>query len=239
MEHSPQAARLAELTAALEAGGFVAAADEAEELLACPDPEAGLARRLTGEPLAWITGGVDFCGHRIAVHSGIYVPRWHTELIAERALARRGDVAIDLCTGCGALAVVTGAMASDLDPRAVACARANGVDAHLGDLFEPFPGVVADLVTGVVPYVPTPELPLLHRDTFTFETPLAYDGGPAGTTLLQRAVTEARTHLRPGGALVLELGGDQLAVLDLTGYSDVVPITDEDGDLRGFEATRS
>ncbi|MEA2179122.1 MAG: release factor glutamine methyltransferase, partial [Solirubrobacteraceae bacterium] len=122
MEHRPQAARAAALTAALARGGFVAAAEEAEELLACPDPEAALARRLTGEPLAWITGGVDFCGRRIRVDPGVYVPRWHTELIAERALARGGEIAIDLCTGSGALAVVTGAMASDLDPLAVACA---------------------------------------------------------------------------------------------------------------------
>jgi release factor glutamine methyltransferase len=241
LEHGPQAPRLTELTEALERGGFVAASEEAEELLACPDPEAALARRLTGEPLVWITGGVDFCGRRVAVHPGVYVPRWHTELIAERALARMpaGGVAIDLCTGSGALAVVLGAVASDLDSRAVTCARANGVDAHEGDLFAPFPDLVADLVCGVVPYVPTPELPLLQRDTFAFETALAYDGGPDGTRLLQRAVTEARTHLHPGGALVLELGGDQLSALDLTGYTDVRPITDEFGDQRGFEATRS
>ncbi len=128
---------------------------------------------------------------------------------------------------------------ADLDERAVACARANGVDAYRGDLFAPLGDVVADVVVGVVPYVPTPDLPLLQRDTFTFETPLAYDGGVSGTDFLQRVITEAPRHLRPGGALLLELGGRQADALDFAGYSDVSVMLDEDGDVRGIEATLS
>jgi release factor glutamine methyltransferase len=234
----------AALTALLAREGFVAADEEADELLACAGgDEARLAalveRRLTGEPLAWITGSVQFCGLPMTVHPGVYVPRWQSELLTERALERLpagGGRAIDLCTGCGAiarvLAVRAGAAvaAGDVDPRAVACARANGVEAHAGDLFDPLPPALAgttDVVTGVLPYVPTADLPLLQRDTFTFETPLAYDGGTDGLEIVRRVIAEAPMRLR--GSLLLELGGDQAAAFD----GEV--ILDEEGDVRGIE----
>jgi release factor glutamine methyltransferase len=210
-------------------------------------------RRLTGEPLAWITGKVTFCGIEIEVDPGVYVPRWQSEPLARRAAKRLGvdGVAIDLCTGSGAVAKTimaarpaAGVFASDLDLRAVACARRNGVDAYLGDLFDPIPQALAgnvDLIVGVVPYVPTAELSLLQRDTFSFESPLSYDGGPDGTNLLKRVLRESPRFLRPGGALLLELGGEQAqalaADLDLLGYREVTLLHDEEGDLRGLETT--
>jgi release factor glutamine methyltransferase len=126
----------------------------------------------------------------------------------------------------------------------VACAQANGVDAYQGDLFAPLPpGLVADVVCGVVPYVPTGELSLLQRDTFTFETPLAYDGGPDGCALLRRALSGAARLLRPGGALLLELGGNEATLiaddLEYAGYDEVQVLKDEDGDVRGIEATKA
>src|SRR4051812_22484572 len=189
------------LATLLAGAGFVAAEDEAEELLARADGDdelldALVERRLTGEPLAWITGSVTFCGLEIRVDPGVYVPRWHTEALAERAAERLpdGGVAIDVCTGCGAVARVLmelrpGArvVATDLDARSVACAAANGVDARQGDLFAPLPRELAgraDVVTGVVPYVPDGELALLQRDTFTFESTLSYAGGADGTGVL-------------------------------------------------------
>jgi release factor glutamine methyltransferase len=249
---------LAAITELLERGGFVAAGEEADELLACAAGDAErlaalVQRRLTGEPLAWITGGVVFCGVTIGVDPGVYVPRWQTEALALRAVEQLPPtgVAIDLCTGCGALARVLSVhrpgarvVASDLDERAVACAVANGVEAYRGDLFAPLPEALrgaADLVVGVVPYVPTGELSLLQRDTFTFESLVPYDGGEDGTTILGRVLVEAAAFLRPGGALLLELGGKQAETLDAglrrLGYRDVTVLTDEDGDVRGIEAT--
>ena len=195
-------------------GGFVAADEEARELLdaAAGDPaqlEALVLRRETGEPLAWITGSVAFCGLQIVVHPDVYVPRWHTELVAERAAARlpEGGVAIDLCTGCGALAATLRArrpgarvVGTDLDPNSVENARANGVEAYAGDLFAPVPADLgqADVIVAVVPYVPRRALPLLQRDTFRFETALAYDGGEEGLDILLRVLEEAPARLRPG-----------------------------------------
>ena len=239
-------------------GGFVAADEEAQELMEAAAGDAErleelVARRETGEPLAWITGFVDFCGLRIVVQPDVYVPRWHTELVAERAAARLPDdgVAIDLCTGCGAIAATLRArrpgarvVGADLDPNAVRNARANGVEAYEGDLFAPLPDDLgpADVVVAVVPYVPRRALPLLQRDTFRFETALAYDGGEEGLDILLRVLEEAPARLRPGGALVLEVGGSQAGDLDADiarlPYDDVTEVTDEDGDLRGLELTR-
>ena len=246
------------LTALLSGAGFIAAAEEAEELLAraAGDVEALeslVRRRLTGEPLAWITGSVCFCGVEIRVDPGVYVPRWQSEPLARRAVERLpvNGTAIDLCTGTGALAktLITNrpgarVVASDVDARAVACAAANGVEVYHGDLFRPLPRGLrgqVDVVVGVVPYVPTPELPLLQRDTFTFESTLSYDGGVDGTEILRRVLTDSPRFLRRGGALLLELGGAQADALAADfarlGYVDVGVLVDEDGDVRGVEAT--
>jgi release factor glutamine methyltransferase len=246
------------LAAVLARAGFIAADEEAAELVACAAGDAALvdalvARRLTGEPLAWITGRVSFCGVEVRVAPGVYVPRWLSEQLAYRAVERlpADGIAVDLCTGSGAIAKTLhtyrpGArvVASDVDERSVECAAANGVEVYRGDLFAPLPLELrgrVDVVVAVVPYVPTPELPLLQRDTFTFESPLAYDGGPDGTAMLRRALTGATRFLHPGGALLLELGGRQAEVLaaDLArhGYVDVTVLSDDDGDLRGIEAT--
>jgi release factor glutamine methyltransferase len=194
-------------------------------------------------------GEAEFCGLRVRVDPGVYVPRPQSEPLAERAAARLPEhgVAIDLCCGSGAIAAVLSArrpgarvLAADADPRAVACARANGVEALAGDLFSPLPPITADVVVAVVPYVPTGDLGLLQRDTFTFEEPLAYDGGPDGAALLRRVVAEAPAWLRPGGALLLELGAGQPEALrdefDRAGFADVEVWADGDGDVRGVEA---
>jgi release factor glutamine methyltransferase len=248
----------AALTERLADAGFVAAEEEADELLVAAAGDrarldAMIARRLTGEPLAWITGSTTFCGLEIRVDPGVYVPRWQSELIAARAVHRlpAHGVAVDVCTGAGAIARTLMAhrpgarvIATDLDERAVACARANGVDARCGDLLAPLPGELrgrVDVVVGSVPYVPTAELGLLQRDTLAFESPLSYDGGGDGTDLLRRVVAGAPDYLVVGGALLLELGAGQPEALadDLArpGYAGVAVLVDEDGDIRGIEAT--
>ncbi len=245
------------LAARLRDGGFVAPDEEADELIAAAGGDAArlaafAQRRLAGEPLAWITGRAEFCGRELCVHPGVYVPRPQSEPLARRAVEclPPSGVAIDLCTGSGALAATLGAarpgarvVASDLDARAVACATANGVEAYAGDLFAALPPGLeghADVVVAVVPYVPTSELALLQRDTLAFESPLSYDGGPDGLAIVRRVLQEAPRHLRPGGAILLELGGTQAGALSgelaALGYRDIRLVCDEDGDARGIEA---
>jgi release factor glutamine methyltransferase len=248
---------------ALARAGCVAADEEAAELA---DAAAGdlprlaslLERRLAGEPLAWVTGQAVFGRLTLRIDPGVYVPRWQSLELVERAARHLADGrppgrAIDLCTGSGAVAAALALrrptaciVATDCEPTAVTCARANGVDAVLGDLFGPVSPEwrgQTDVVVGVAPYVPTGALRLLPHDTLAFETLTHYDGGPDGTAALGRVVSEAPRFLRPGGALLLELGGNQAdavgAAMERRGYEDVATWCDEDGDVRGIEGTLS
>lgn len=243
------------IVARLRAAGCVAAEEEAAELVAVARDVVGLAalvdRRAGGEPLAWLVGSVDFCGIRVKVHPGVYVPRPQTEALARRAAGHLapGATALDLCTGAGPIARVLQevgtVVATDLDPAAVACAQDNGVDARLGHLDVPLPPALhgaVDVMTAVVPYVPTDELRFLPRDVVAHEPLGALDGGPGGLGLLSAAVRASTRWLRLGGWLLLELGGDQATTvareMGEAGFVDVAVVTDSDGDDRAVEGRR-
>lgn len=245
---------------ALAEGGCVAPRAEADALLKASCEGVGpvsemIARRLRGEPLAWITGSVRFCDVRVHVDPGVFVPRPHTQALARRAvsLLPAAGVAVDLCTGSGAVAAVLGSahpraavVATDVDPVAVACARGNGVRALIGNLDEPLPPSLlgrVDVMTAVVPYVPTEKLHLLSRDVLAYEPRSALDGGRRGTTVLVRAAEAAARWLRPGGSVLLELGGDQAGEVATTlagvGLSEIRVHRDGDGQDRAIEARRA
>jgi release factor glutamine methyltransferase len=240
----------------LDEGGCVAPEAEADSLLVAAREGVGpieelVRRRLRGEPLAWITGSVAFCGHQVRVDPGVFVPRPHTEALARRAIELLPDdgIAVDLCTGSGAVAVALAAarpraivVGTDADPQAVACAGRNGVAVSEGDLDGALPFRLrgrVDLVTAVVPYVPTEELHLLPRDVLAHEPRRALDGGAGGTFVLVRAAGAADRWLRPGGSVLLELGGDQAAditvILTDLGFTDLRVHTDADGQDRAIE----
>ena len=241
------------------AAGCVAAEEEAAELRAASggDPdrlESLVRRRCDGEPLAWLTGEVTFCGERVVVHPGVYVPRWQSEPLAREALSRlpEGGAAVDLCTGAGAVAVVLArgrpsarVVGTDRDPAAVACARANGVESVACDLGAGLPPSLAgavDVVTAVPPYVPTDALALLPRDVTAYEPRDALDGGADGTEVLVRVVAEAARLLRPAGSLLVELGHGQpellAPVLAHHGFGEPILLADEDGDPRAIACRR-
>lgn len=241
----------------LTMAGCVAADDEADELFAAsPDAsvlEAWIRRRERGEPLAWITGTLQFCGHPLHIDPGVYVPRLQSEELARRAaalLGATGGRAADLCSGAGAIAVHLMAEAPtatvigvDIDIGAVVCARRNGVQALVGDLGQPLGSQRFDVVTAVAPYVPTGALRLLPADVQRYEPRLALDGGADGLDLVRRIVASAARLLRPGGWLLTELGGDQdktlLPALSASGFDTADRWFDEDGDLRGLAAQAS
>ncbi|MDQ4088780.1 MAG: HemK family protein methyltransferase [Actinomycetota bacterium] len=236
------------VAAEAEAGELLTSARDAEEL------DALVRRRITGEPLAWIVGAVEFCGLRVCVEPGVYVPRWQSEALAGRAAALLppDGVAVDLCAGAGAIACVLQAaapaarvVATDVDPVAVGCARRNGVDALLGDLDGPLPAALLDTVdvmVAVVPYVPTDALAFLARDVTAFEPRWALDGGAGGLELLATVVARSTRWLRPGGWLLLELGGDQAPAvaerMARTGFVDIAVHRDEEGQDRAIEGRR-
>jgi len=238
----------------LTAAGCLAAEEEAEELIAAARDEetleAFLRRREAGEPLAWITGAVRFCGRTVRVDPGVYVPRIQTEELATRgaellATRDRPPRAVDLCTGSGAVAVhlmaaVPGAtvVAVDSDGLAADCARRNGVLTVVGDLGQPIARCAFDVVTAVAPYVPTTDLRFLPADVQRYEPRVALDGGSDGLDLVRRVVASAAGLLRPGGWFLTEVGGEQdrclAATLEACGFGAAETWSDEDDDLRGL-----
>jgi release factor glutamine methyltransferase len=213
------------VVARLRAAGCVFAEDEAELLVAAADSpeelEAMVGRRVEGLPLEHVLGWAEFCGLRIAVEPGVFVPRRRSELLAGAAVdaARRAAapaLVVDMCCGSGALAAVVAAnvaevraYAVDIDPAAVRCARRNlpADRVFAGDLFEPLPaqlrGRVAVLVANA-PYVPTGELGLMPAEARLHEARVALDGGPDGLDVQRRVIAQAPDWLAPGGTLLIE-----------------------------------
>jgi release factor glutamine methyltransferase len=243
--------------AALERAGCVAADEEAIELIASVDGDSGrldalVARRSSGEPLAWLTGRVTFCDVEIVVDPGVYVPRPQSWPLAERAweCLPSGGVAVDLGTGSGAIAAAVArrrpdatVIGTEVDPLARRCAKRNGVTVVSGPLFDGLPlamrGAV-DVVVGVLPYVPSDQLQFLPRDVLAYEPRAALDGGEAGLKVLSAAVSESAKWLRDGGTLLLEVGGEQPTalgpVLSAAGFTAPRVLYDAEGDARGVEA---
>jgi release factor glutamine methyltransferase len=207
-------------------------------------------RRVAGLPLEHVIGWADFCGLRIAVDPGVFVPRRRTEFLVEQALPLiRGawprDIVVDLCCGAGAIGTALAASVSglkvhavDIDPAAVACARRNlqgrGGLVYEGDLFDPLPpalrGQVAVIVANV-PYVPSDEVRLLPAEARAHEPRVALDGGPDGLDVLRRAAAGAPDWLVPGGHLLIETSERQvmpaMAAFEASGLAVRVESSDD------------
>ena len=206
----------------LRAAGCVFAEDEARLLMSAArtpaELDAMVARRAGGLPLEQVLGWAEFCGLRIAVAPGVFVPRRRTEFLVRRAaaLTRPGDVIVDLCCGTGAISAALAALvdraevhAADIDPAAVRCARQNLPGGHVyqGDLYEPLPARLRGRVTVLtanVPYVPTGEIGFLPPEARAHEPLVALDGGTDGLGVLRRVTAAAPVWLAPGGHLLVE-----------------------------------
>ncbi|GAA3651899.1 putative protein N(5)-glutamine methyltransferase [Streptomyces chitinivorans] len=227
----PGPSALSAVAARLRAAGCVFAEDEARLMLSAARTPGELAamveRRAGGLPLEHVLGWAEFCGLRVAVESGVFVPRRRTEFLARRAAAlagrRRGAVVLDLCCGSGAVGAAVAAAtegvelhAADVDPAAVRCARRNlaaaGGRVYEGDLYAPLPAALrgrVDVLVANAPYVPTGEMGLLPAEAREHEPPVALDGGPDGLGVQRRVIEEAPRWLAPGGCLLVETGGHQ------------------------------
>lgn len=209
------------VAARLRACGCVFAEEEAQLLLsaaASPDElEVLVSRRVSGEPLEYVLGWVEFGGLRLAIEPGVFVPRRRTELVARSAAAvvGSGDVLVDLCCGCGAIAAAVAAAvpgivvhAVDADDAAAGCARRNvRGEVYFGDLYAPLPTALRGRVAAVTanaPYVPTEALPTMPAEARLYEPRIALDGGLTGLDVLNRIVDGAPEWLRPGGWLFVE-----------------------------------
>ena len=203
----------------------------------CSSPRAGAQTTLpswwTSVPVAFRSNmslaGPLFCGLRIAVDPGVFVPRRRTEFLVHQAtaLAQQAQagavppppmVIVDLCCGSGAVGAALAAAlehvdlyAADLEPAAVLCARRNvaaaGGQVFQGDLYEPLPTTLlgrVDLLVANAPYVPTGAMALLPPEARLHEPRLALDGGGDGLDIARRVVEAAPLWLAPGGCLLIE-----------------------------------
>ncbi|WP_436776802.1 putative protein N(5)-glutamine methyltransferase [Yinghuangia sp. YIM S09857] len=223
---------LSDLVAALRTAGCVFAEDEARLLAAAartPDELAALtARRIAGHPLEHVLGWAEFCGLRVAVEPGVFVPRRRTEFLVHLAavLAYEGTrapgagrtVVVDLCCGSGAVAAALAVLvadaelyASDIDPAAVRCARRTlapvGGRVYRGDLYAALPGDLrgrVDVLVANAPYVPTGAIGLLPPEAREYEPLAALDGGTDGLDVQRRVAGAALAWLAPGGRLLVE-----------------------------------
>ena len=203
-----------------------------------------LDRRVAGLPLEQVLGWAEFCGLRIVVEPGVFVPRRRTEFLVHEAtaLARRrpaGEpvVVLDVCCGSGALgAALVAALdrvelhAVDVDPAAVRCARRNicpGGRVYEGDLYEPLPATLhgrVDIVVANAPYVPTEAVGLMPPEARLYEARVALDGGADGLDVQRRVADGAAAWLAPDGCLLIETSERQAPkTVDAFARSGLVP----------------
>jgi release factor glutamine methyltransferase len=220
------------VVARLRAAGSVFAEDEAAILIAeAADPaelERMIEQRVAGLPLEIIVGFAEFCGRRILVEPGVFVPRRRTEFLVEHAapLVTPGAVVLDLCCGVGAVGAVLLARnpgielyAADIEAAAVRSARRNieplGGTVFEGDLYEPLPAELrgrVDVLTANAPYVPTAEIRLMPPEARLYEPPVTLDGGSDGLDIQRRIADDAPHWLSPRGRLLIETSERQSTV---------------------------
>ena len=201
-------------------------------------------RRAGGEPTRYLVGACEFLSLAFKVTPDCLIPRPETEMLVEEVLHRRratpaplleggeaaspGPVtAIDLCTGCGCVAVGLAVRlpdcrvtATDISPAALAVARTNaeahGVATRVtfieGDLYDALDAAdaePADFLLANPPYVAQGEWDGLPREIREHEPRDALVAGPDGTECVERILKGARAYLKPGATLLVEIGAGQ------------------------------
>lgn len=202
-----------------------------EATLSQPEAETfstSLARRATGEPIAYIFGEKEFHGLMLTVNANVLVPRPDTETLVEWALEllreRPGRArVVDLGTGSGAIALaikseMPDVAVSGLDESLVALdvARENGRKLGLdvewlhGHWWAAAHDQRFDIAVSNPPYIAEGDV---HLSALAHEPRSALTAGPDGLDDIRLIVGGAKNHLHPGGWLLLEHGHDQAAAV--------------------------
>ena len=190
--------------------------------------QQAIARRLTLEPIQYITGTQEFYGLALHVTPAVLIPRPETELLVETALSllptNQPLRIADVGTGSGAIAIAIAhhrpqayVSAIDLSPAALTVARQNAIAHHLedritflqSDLLAAVSGQTFDAILSNPPYIPTTDLPSLHPQVRDHEPHSALFAGPTGLDLYRRLIPQALAALTPGTPLLLEIGHNQ------------------------------
>lgn len=210
--------------------------------------DACLARRLRGEPVAYITGRREFFGLEFSVTPDVLIPRPETETLVEAALERlpadRPCRVLDLGTGSGVIALALAhrrhqarVVGVDYSPDALDVARRNAVALELerrvewvrSDWYPEDRVKNFDMIVSNPPYVAEAD-PHLTRGDLRHEPRGALAAGPDGLDAIRAIVCGAPARLRAGGWLLLEHGYDQApacrALMARAGLVELVTIAD-------------
>lgn len=188
-----------------------------------------LQRRMSGEPLCYITGKRDFFGLEFSVNEFTLIPRHETELLVEQAILfikqnhlEKAQV-LEIGVGSGAISIALSYYcklikvdAVDLSNKALCVASVN-IEKYLmknrirlleGDLFSPIEcNKKYDLIISNPPYIPTGDIKTLSKEVQS-EPLMALDGGIDGLSILRRIIKDSMDFLKPGGCLMLEINGE-------------------------------
>ena len=220
-----------------------------------------VARRLKGEPVAYIIGEKEFWSLTFEVTPDVLIPRPDTEILVEGVLKLfGGEEAIrilEIGTGSGAISVALASelkqasiTATDYSPEALAVAARNALNNKVGgrisflcgDLFTPVRGSF-DIIISNPPYISEIEFTLLAPEVRKYEPRRALVSGSEGTEFHRRLVEGARPFLTRRGWLAMELGVGQRGALEKmlykSGYCDIVFYRDYAGIDRAVLARRS
>lgn len=200
-----------------------------------------LARRLEGEPIAYILGEKEFFGRSFKVSSDVLIPRPETELLVDLALsklaAKQQARILDLGTGSGCISITLAlarpdceVVAVDKSVAALEVARENAnrlgarIGFHEGNWYQALPEDAGkfDLIVSNPPYIAQDDV---HLASLTHEPQSALAAGSDGLDDIRLIIKGAAEHLNDGGWLMFEHGWDQAEacreLLSGTGFSRV------------------
>lgn len=212
-------------------------------------------RRITGEPLAFILGWVDFLDFKMAIKPGAFVPRLTSEYLAQQAIKRmrnrKHPVHVDLACGIGPVAIGSARAVRkaevyglDISAKAVRQGRENAkklgvknVTFLRGDMFAPLPKRLRgkiDVITIHPPYVPKSEVSDLPIEIRKYEpSHTLTDRSADGLGLVRRVIEEGREWLRPRGWVLIEIVPSEWTfVRRLFRDSDFVDVRSTHGELK-------
>ena len=195
-----------------------------------PRFDAAIARRMTREPVALITGHREFWGLDFEVTRDVLIPRPETELVVEQAILRCGRACtrvVDVGTGSGCLAVALAhempsarIVAVDRSAAALAVAARNVARHRLSGRVHLVEGHLLDAVAGPVdlivsnpPYVARRDAPTLQPEVVRFEPDAALFADEDGLAVLRELCDSAGSRLAPGGLFIVEFGAGQAPAL--------------------------
>lgn len=212
-----------------------------------------VARRLNGEPVAYLTGEREFYDLTFKVTPAVLIPRPETELLVELALQRlpvdQVCHVLDLGTGSGAIALTiakqrprANIVAVDISIDAIEIARVNAenmgiknVSIIIGNWFNELCREQFDLIISNPPYVAA-EDSHLKRGDLRFEPQVALIADADGLSCLHEIISTAPKYLLPDGWLLVEHGYDQAGncrqLLETAGFSHTFSSPDLAGIMR-------